>query len=380
MPPIYFAFPDGVFDYVCAECDALCCRGQGFGGSLRREMGTLLTLYPSLHSMAIRRRGDVVHFATFRQGCQFLDEDRLCRIERNHGKALKPGVCNLFPFNSFSRIGTVLVVSPKFICPLRIRVPAAPGAVAGTHSDIESAIVESQLIDEQTWRQTVEPVRLVDHANAPAVLEREAQFRDRCRDAFGRITFSTLLATTSSNPEWHDRDSELRFVGSGHRSPAARRCVRRDRQRVAGGVPVVPAAAARPDGRIDSARARDWRAPPPRISRCCQDATDAAVGVHPSVDDGAGPQAAGADTAARVDRPSEDASVREPGDDPGRPDARRRPVGGAVGVGGGRNGGDRVAGAVRSIGAVAGDGPSVSLERAVPDFATVRLKADTTCL
>ena len=215
MPPIYFAFPDGVFDYVCAECDALCCRGQGFGGSLRREMGTLLTLYPSLHSMAIRRRGDVVHFATFRQGCQFLDEDRLCRIERNHGKALKPGVCNLFPFNSFSRIGTVLVVSPKFICPLRIRVPAAPGAVAGTHSDIESAIIESQLIDEQTWRRAVEPVRLIDHANAPAVLEREAQFRDHCRDAFGRITFSTLLATTSSNPEWHDETANCALSALG---------------------------------------------------------------------------------------------------------------------------------------------------------------------
>ena len=213
MPSIYFAFPDGVFDYVCAECDALCCRGQGFGGSLRREMGTLLTLYPSLHGMAVRRRGDVVHFATFRQGCQFLDADRRCRIEREQGKALKPGVCTLFPFNAFSRIGAVLVVSPHFICPLRLRAPAAPGAVAGTHDDIRSAILESGLVDEQTWRQTVEPVRLADRADAPAVLDGEARFRDRCREALGRASFGTVLAMASSSPE--------RFAETAHRAVAS---------------------------------------------------------------------------------------------------------------------------------------------------------------
>jgi hypothetical protein len=198
MPPIHFAFPDGVFDYVCAECDALCCRGQGFGGSLRREMGTLLTLYPSLQTMAIRRRGDVVYFATFRQGCQFL-EDRFCRIEREHGKALKPGVCTLFPFNAFSRVGGFLVVAPHFICPLRLRAPAGSTPVAGTHAAIEAAIAETGLIDEQTWRQTVEPSPLVQRTEADAVLGREARFRDRCRDAIGRDTFRAVLESASSN-------------------------------------------------------------------------------------------------------------------------------------------------------------------------------------
>jgi len=198
MVPIYFAFPDGVLDYVCAECDALCCRGQGFGGSLRREMRTLLTLYPSLQTMAVRRRGDVVYFATFRQGCQFL-EDRFCRIERDHGKALKPGVCTLFPFNAFSRVGGFLVVAPHFICPLRLRAPAGSAPVAGTHAAIEAAIAETGLIDEQTWRQTVEPSPLVHRTEADAVLGREARFRDRCRDAIGRDTFRAVLDSASSN-------------------------------------------------------------------------------------------------------------------------------------------------------------------------------------
>jgi hypothetical protein len=205
MPPIYFAFPDGVFDYICAECDALCCRGQGLGGSLRREMGTLLTLYPSLQTMTVKRRGDVIQLATFRGTCQFLDADRHCRIERQHGKALKPGICTLFPFNAFSRIGASLVVRPHFICPLRMRVPAAPGAVAGTHEDIRSAIADSLLIDEQTWTHTVEPVRNVERSTAPAILEREARFRDRCGDALGRMPFRSLLAAQSAGQDAFER-------------------------------------------------------------------------------------------------------------------------------------------------------------------------------
>jgi hypothetical protein len=41
-PELFFAFPDGVYDYKCAECTALCCKGHGFGGSLDREMRSLL--------------------------------------------------------------------------------------------------------------------------------------------------------------------------------------------------------------------------------------------------------------------------------------------------------------------------------------------------
>ena len=200
MPQIYFSFPDGVFDYVCAECDALCCRGQGFGGSLHREMATLLTLYPSLQSMAVRRRGDVLHFATFRQACQFLDDDRRCRIEREHGKGLKPGVCTLFPFNAFSRIGSVLVVSPHFLCPLRMRVPSAAGEVAGTHSALQAAVLESRLIEEGSWEQAVSPERLLDRHEGPMVLERERRFRDRCGAALAHQAFASVLASMSSSP------------------------------------------------------------------------------------------------------------------------------------------------------------------------------------
>jgi len=27
-PELFFAFPDGVYDYACAECTALCCKTE----------------------------------------------------------------------------------------------------------------------------------------------------------------------------------------------------------------------------------------------------------------------------------------------------------------------------------------------------------------
>src|SRR5438045_1171565 len=69
---IYFAFPDGVFHYVCAECNALCCRSLAFGGRLR-EVGQLLELYPALGSSAIARKGDSLLFLPLASGCVFLD-------------------------------------------------------------------------------------------------------------------------------------------------------------------------------------------------------------------------------------------------------------------------------------------------------------------
>jgi hypothetical protein len=70
--PLYMAFPDGVFHYVCAECTALCCRGDGFGGSLKREMPVLLTLYPALGSAVVSRQGSRLTFGTPAGGCFFL--------------------------------------------------------------------------------------------------------------------------------------------------------------------------------------------------------------------------------------------------------------------------------------------------------------------
>lgn len=82
-------------------------------------MPVLLSLYPALGSAVVSRQGSMLAFGTPAGRCFFLDEDNLCRIEKDHGKDLKPGVCSLFPFNAFRRIGKVVAVSPHFMCPIR---------------------------------------------------------------------------------------------------------------------------------------------------------------------------------------------------------------------------------------------------------------------
>src|SRR5947199_1696167 len=91
--PLFFAFPDGVFHYVCAECDALCCRGQGFGGNINREMGFLLKQYPALSAMTHARQRDLVDVSSPMGQCYFLRGDNRCHVEVEHGRSKKPGVC-----------------------------------------------------------------------------------------------------------------------------------------------------------------------------------------------------------------------------------------------------------------------------------------------
>lgn len=198
--PLFFAFPDGVYHYICSECSALCCRGQGFDGNLRREMRTLLSLYPPLESMAVSQEGELVSFVTPAGRCYFLDDDNLCRIEKEHGKSLKPGVCTLFPFNLFTRIGNTIAVSPHLLCPLRLAVPPRPGQVEGTHSLIEAAVRHSALLEPASLQVDGKSAHLHPSKNAVLVLEREAKFRAACSQALGKRTFADTLMQGSANP------------------------------------------------------------------------------------------------------------------------------------------------------------------------------------
>ena len=156
-------------------------------------MPALLTLYPALESMAVQRRGDILTFATPAGRCHFLDGGNLCRIEKEHGKALKPGVCTLFPFNVFTRIGKAVAVSPHFMCPLRLQVPARPGQVEGTHAVLETAVRESALLDSAYLDVHTPPVRLHPSENAESVLTRESNFRDLCSVSLGQRSFTEFM-------------------------------------------------------------------------------------------------------------------------------------------------------------------------------------------
>jgi len=199
-PEFFFAFPDGVYDYVCAECTALCCKGHGFGGSLDREMRSLFVRYPQLESMALSRNGDQITFATTASGCVMLDTDNFCRIEKELGKDKKPNICNLFPFNAFTKIGKTIVVIPHFLCPLRLVVPPRPGQVQGTHHQIASDLLKSQMLDRHYVKNMVAPARLHSSVTESDVITREKAFRDLCSQALGTNRFIDVLMSASADP------------------------------------------------------------------------------------------------------------------------------------------------------------------------------------
>lgn len=199
--PLYFAFPDGVYNYVCAECTALCCKGHGFGGSLERQLRSLYVLYPQIESLVVSRVGDFVTLATTADGCALLDTDNRCRIEKEHHKSMKPTVCNTFPFNVFRRIGKTVTVSPHFLCPLRLIVPARPGEVEGTHLTLETQLRDGDVLNAEFVKTKATPLLLHDALDAVATVEREQNFRDLCSRSFGQRNFRDTLSTASTDPE-----------------------------------------------------------------------------------------------------------------------------------------------------------------------------------
>ncbi|WP_428264432.1 YkgJ family cysteine cluster protein [Haliangium sp.] len=123
---VYFTWPDGRFAYDCHGCGA-CCRGLGIGLDARAgQAERLLTLYPGLTPF-LRARGATWTAFNPRGRCWFLDDDGLCRVEREHGRDTKPASCRLFPFNRVFRLGSWTIVDfNSVICPLRaLPAPAA---------------------------------------------------------------------------------------------------------------------------------------------------------------------------------------------------------------------------------------------------------------
>jgi hypothetical protein len=198
---VYIPFPDGVFHYVCRECTQNCCyRSAEFDGSFGKELQHLVRLYPAMEITAIRRRGDVLAFATPSGRCYFLDQDNRCGIETRHGKENKPACCSLFPFNSYSRICKTFVVSLNTLCPIRLQVPAQPGHVEGTHERIESQLRQSPYLDDGYY-SSVKQLCPHPEEQARAALAEEISFRDLCSQSLGRQSFAATLRKASHAPD-----------------------------------------------------------------------------------------------------------------------------------------------------------------------------------
>lgn len=160
-----FTFPDRVFSYECRGC-AACCKGHGIGlDATGGEVAQLTAAYPAVIAF-LRRRGDATTAFNPRDRCWFLDDDQLCRVEREHGRARKPASCRLFPFNRIYRLaGWAVVDYNSVLCPLAVG-GAAPVAHADVLAEIatidDPAVVGTRLSSsEEEGRELVERERRV---------------------------------------------------------------------------------------------------------------------------------------------------------------------------------------------------------------------------
>lgn len=165
----FFTFPDGVFSYECRGC-AACCKGHGIGlDATGGEVAHLSAAYPAVIAF-LRRRGDTITAFNPRDRCWFLDDQQLCRIERDHGRARKPASCRLFPFNRIYRIGPWAVIDyNSVLCPLQVGGPAPPVAHAAVLAEMatvdDPAVVGTRLASsEEEGRELVERERPIAEA------------------------------------------------------------------------------------------------------------------------------------------------------------------------------------------------------------------------
>ena len=196
---LYFAFPDGVLDYNCKECSAICCKGHGFSANIRREASALLHSYSFLGQQVIGRSGDFIHFLTPASGCVLLAPDNSCSAQKAFGDGMKPTVCRLFPFNTLTRIGTSLVVSPHFVCPLRLVTPPQAGSVAGTHAAIRNEFGATGILEADI--PFLRQPRLRSSDTPQDVIARESNFWSLCSSTLMSGTFTAMLAAEAGSAE-----------------------------------------------------------------------------------------------------------------------------------------------------------------------------------
>ncbi len=203
---IYFSFADGVIDYQCSECTALCCRGFGMQLSVKRDLPLMSKQYPTVAAFALWRQGDQLFLNTPVTGCSLL-RGTYCGVEEAFGKPHKPVGCTLFPFNNLFRVGDRLIVALHHICPLRLTLPARPGNVQGTHALIASTIQDLGICADDVMPSWVTEIKRPPKHSEDAYLKREENFRNRCAAGFRGETFLDVLLECSE-----DRTALRRFL------------------------------------------------------------------------------------------------------------------------------------------------------------------------
>ncbi len=138
---MFFAFPSGALSYVCAGCDAPCCKGQPIGIGRSRELVTIQQAQPraTLFSVPGWNDGPLLSLTPPPEKCWFFDRNGRCRLEHVVGRDAKPTGCRLFPFSKIVTVGEALAVLPDLVCPLSVTPLAARVAPSSSSSSTSSS-------------------------------------------------------------------------------------------------------------------------------------------------------------------------------------------------------------------------------------------------
>jgi len=119
MPPVpFFTFPDRSLHYDCPKCGQACCRGKGVLLDVAAELVQLAAHRPRA-AFALQARAGTPLMKQAHDGCAMLMPDGLCSVEVEQGRARKPAVCRLFPFNKVFQLGEARVIDfAAAFCPL----------------------------------------------------------------------------------------------------------------------------------------------------------------------------------------------------------------------------------------------------------------------
>ncbi|MDB4959925.1 MAG: YkgJ family cysteine cluster protein [Myxococcales bacterium] len=216
---VYFTWPDRRFRYECRGCGA-CCKGHGIGIDVTAgQLVQLVARRPEIAAF-VRRRGDAVTAFNPRDRCWFLEDDGLCRVEVEDGRAAKPASCRLFPFNRVFRIGGHMVVDyNSVICPLVVVGDDGVGhdeILAEIASIQDPAIIGTQLPADDAL--VAREQAIADAIFATADLEAAWVAQDTAAFATARdqasTAFTAILGTPWQAPAAATLDTALHLTPS----------------------------------------------------------------------------------------------------------------------------------------------------------------------
>lgn len=212
---VYFTWPDGVLGYDCRGCGD-CCKGLGIGlDESGGQVEQLVGLYPALTPF-LRKRGAAWTAFNPRGRCFFLDDQGLCRVEMDHGRAQKPASCRLFPFNRVFRLGAYTIVDyNSVICPLQVFPDRDADAAAHDDSSppTNPAVSHDAILEEMASiaDPAVIGTTLLSEPSGPESGVRGKRFVDRER-AIAEVCFDQAARETPAlDAVWRAQSKEGSF-------------------------------------------------------------------------------------------------------------------------------------------------------------------------